>query len=135
MNKFSIAGIALAVVIAGFPLSSALGHEHTMAMKKQHEIMHTFQREWPKASEAAREGRMEEAERRAEVMESSAGNLDGFMLHRNSGRREEFLRMAGGFKELMARFGDYARKGDAESLKKLVPEIEKSCDNCHRAFR
>lgn len=125
--------IAIAVICV--PVPAAMGHEHGAAMEKQHHTMQTIQTEWLKTKNALEKEYSGLAVGPAKEIERSARYMDKFMLHKNAAKREQFLEKAKEFRKLVMIFRQTAEKGDIITLKKLAPQIDAACENCHASFR
>jgi len=109
--------------------------EEGAAMEKQHETMDKLSEEWMKAKGAAMGGDTEKALAEVKKMHETAGRLEEFAPHRNAGNRDEFTMKSQEFKSLVMRFMASAEKGDKVSLRRIAPEIDQACNNCHQSFR
>jgi len=141
MKRLISAGLFLLLAVAGSPVFGQEkkhdhgGHHMTPEMKKQHDTMRTIQMEWTKAEKALSKQDMKTARMSVEKMVVAGAYMLQFQLHKNSENHEQFIELTEEFRQRLNKLITSLKAGTFEDAQGHAAAVNKTCDNCHLAFR
>lgn len=90
---------------------------------------------WQAVKKSLQEGDFEKTKRSLEGMQKALADLEGFKLHKNAERMEEFQEQANNFKKNLSELGKAIKEKDKARTQSISVTIDNSCVHCHSVFR
>ena len=137
MKKRCFRYLILLFLISPVAVPFAFSHEHEMspAMEKQHQSMKAVGSQWQAFKKALQGGDEKAADKAlAQILENTLP-LEGFTLHRNVDKRQQFVERSRVFREKIVRLKDALQAGDGKQKRELEKAAGDDCVSCHTMFK